>query len=140
MRRVRKTGNVICYLFDTNLSSGEIITLGTWSALELDIGVICACLPSVQVLFKYCGGRQSLSQASSGFVELDSPGGKTAFSGGKNSAGSRGAAVPHIRRTTAITQQTLTGSEAHLSLDPRPSQGCDIELGSRRKGDGTSQV
>jgi hypothetical protein len=102
---------------------------GLLSALELEIGIMCACLPSVQVLFKplfnrIFGWAQGSMAPSSGYQIRDDPDEVHHASKMAVSKGSLGG----IRLTTTIRQDapSPTESEIYLPLHGITPQGKEL--------------
>ncbi|KAH7303202.1 hypothetical protein B0I35DRAFT_455297 [Stachybotrys elegans] len=89
----------------------DIIPVGFWSAIELDVGVICACLPSLQVLLKSCS-HKTKSTSSGPYLEMSPV--MQRSKGHSRTKPENQFLESKIQKTTEIYQERLDSSEVHL--------------------------
>lgn len=112
-------------------------TISIWSALEIDLGVICACLPGMRLFVSYYlnqwgwksqGSSAQPSRHISFGNNLSSGGGRKKSTPGSTFQGSRHS-QSKIRITTTIQQKASPSeSQTYLPL------GSSIELGNQPHG------
>ncbi|KAI9152294.1 Satratoxin biosynthesis protein [Paramyrothecium foliicola] len=99
------------------------VNMAKWAGIEIDLGVVCACLPSLPVLFKPIIRRitgTSSTASSSGWTPSGS--GFSGFSSKKNASRHGSSVAAHdeerqIRKTVMIQQRgQVSESETYLPL------------------------
>ncbi|CAH0022097.1 unnamed protein product, partial [Clonostachys rhizophaga] len=106
---------LISIIFLVGMGIGDVVDIGMISAIEMDVGVICACLPSIQVLFKYCLPRKPHSSSTyygRKKSTLDASG-----SGKASLSANRSPLSPIKIKTTIQQQKGRTESETYLPLN-----------------------
>lgn len=114
------------------LCLGDQIPIVYLSALEIDIGIICACLPSIQALIKPVQSwSRALSRASKGVSKSDTSTRDTVqqvknqgdsallpTEHGSGSADATQASTANITKTTTISRRDgIYDGESGISLD-----------------------
>ncbi|VUC25935.1 unnamed protein product [Clonostachys rosea] len=105
----------------------DFVGIGIWSALEMNVGVLCACMPSIHVLFKALFPKQwSTTRGDSGRLVSNSRGKASNGSGGRGP-------FSRITMTTTIEQGNPTESQTHLPLEYNQARRNELELGAMKK-------
>lgn len=113
------------------METGDYVQLGYWSTIEVDVGIICACLPAVRKLLRGVFPDVFASTVRSGAKTPSYPHTRSALSGGGNrfikdeeyelhhrdAALEEGDAMPLVQVTTEVqvTSHSVTPKDRQVN-------------------------
>ncbi|KAG8526352.1 uncharacterized protein KY384_000345 [Bacidia gigantensis] len=109
----------------------NFVDLGVWTALETNVGVICACLPSFGPLFKACSKRGQKSCGSGSRVKHQRGSSATTSSPSHSDIGDEKAREGKLAWVERIWSRRRKGGEENLGLsqDVVDLEGGNVETG-----------